>query len=96
MSLERGDFVFYDRTVHLAVRRVLALGVSGDDGVELHVRGALLGGQGAVHLEGPLVVALRAVVVLEPDPAGGGEGHLAGALRRARRLLELDVVLACA
>ena len=96
MSSERGDFGFYDRTVHLAVRRVLALGVSGDDGVELHVRGALLGGQGAVHLEGPLVVALRAVVVLEPDPASGGEGHLAGALRRARCLLELDVISACA
>ena len=89
MSLERGDLVFYDRTVHLAVRRVLALGVGGDDGVELHVRGALFGGQGAVHLQGPLVVALRAVVVLEPDPAGRGEGHLAGSLRRARRLLEL-------
>ena len=38
-----------------------------------------------------LVVALSLVVVLEPDPAGGREGNLARALRRAGGLLEGDL-----
>ena len=38
-----------------------------------------------------LVVALSLVVVLKPDPAGGGEGNLARALGRAAGLLEGDL-----